>query len=210
MKKIVIVGSSGAGKSTLARDLSSIVSIKVFHMDRFFWRDKWKKVIRVSILSSLVSFFWQYNWKKETRDERIDTLQKLIREKTWIIEGTYLNTSKIHLEAADTIIFLDISRFLCFWRIIKRYGEYHGLHRRDIPDGCTDRLTLRLMLKVLIFPMRERRKLKHMLRNYKYYESKQIIELHSNKEVEDFLAKQMKLSGVVSKTRTRLPVIAGR
>src|SRR5260221_13717615 len=120
MDKIVIIGSSGASKTTLARELGSILKIKVYHMDRFFW---------------------QRGWKEKTRDTRIDILQGLVREKRWIIEGTYLSSSEPRLEAADTIIFLDFSPLLCLYRIIKRHRVSHGCPRRDIPEGCTDKLT---------------------------------------------------------------------
>src|SRR5437764_14111939 len=103
MEKIAIIGSSGAGKTTLAKKIGSALKIKVFHLDRFFW---------------------QRDWKRKTRDTRIDTLQNLaLRDKRWIIEGTYLNSSKLHLNAADTIIFLDIHPLLCLWRIMKRHRE---------------------------------------------------------------------------------------
>ena len=164
MEKIVIIGSSGASKTTLARELGSILKIRVYHMDRFFW---------------------QRGWKEKTRDTRIDILQGLVREKRWIIEGTYLSSSEPRLEAADTIIFLDFSPLLCLYRIIKRHRVSHGRPRRDIPEGCTDKLTLHRMLKVLGFPLRGRRTLKQMLRSYK---SKQITWLRSRKEVDDFLA----------------------
>lgn len=163
MEKIVIIGSSGAGKSTLARKLGPILKTKVFHLDRFFW---------------------QPDWERQTGDTRIDILQDLIREKQWIIEGSYLNSSELHLDAADTLIFLDIPSLICFLRVMKRHREYRRRSRRDIPEGCTDRLTLLHMLKVLTFPYRSLRTLKQKLGNYR---SKQIIWLRST-EVEDFLA----------------------
>ncbi len=166
MKKIVIIGSPGAGKSTLARELGPMLKIKVFHMDRFFW---------------------QRGWKGKTGDTRIDILQEIVREKQWIIEGTYLSSSEPRLNAADTIIFLDIFPLVCLQRLMKRHREYHGRSRRDIPEGCTDKLTLHRMLRVLAFPFRGRRTLKQKLRNCK---SKQIIRLRSRKEVKDFLARQ--------------------
>ena len=166
MKKIVIIGSSGAGKSTLARELGSILKMKVFHLDRYFW---------------------QRGWKRETRDTRMDILQDFVREKQWIIEGTYLSSSELHLNAADTIIFLDIPPLLCLWRLTKRHLAYRRRSRRDIPEGSTDKLTMSHILKVVTFPLEDRRTIKQKLRNYK---SKQIIWLRSRKEVEDFLAQQ--------------------
>ena len=166
MDKIAIIGSPGAGKSTLARELGPMLKIKVFHMDRFFW---------------------QRGWKGIDGDTRIDILQEIVREKQWIIEGTYLSSSEPRLNAADTIIFLDTPPFLCLQHIMKRHRDYHGCSRRDIPEGCTDKLTLHRMLKVLAFPVQGRRALEQKLRSYK---SKQIILLRSAKVVKDFLAQQ--------------------
>ncbi|HYT45116.1 MAG TPA: AAA family ATPase [Methylomirabilota bacterium] len=166
MDKIVIIGSPGSGKSTLARDLGSILHINVVHLDRIFW---------------------QPGWKEKPRDTRIEILQELVREKNWIIEGTYLGSSEPRLNAADTIIFLDIDPAMCLQRIIKRHREYRGCSRRDIPEGCKDKPNLIRILKVLVFPFRGKRTLKQKL---PYYESmsKEIIWLHSSKQVEDFLA----------------------
>jgi adenylate kinase family enzyme len=193
MEKIAIIGASGAGKSTLAKKLGSILKIKVFHMDRFCW-------LR--------------GWKGKTGDTRIDILQELVRGKQWIIEGTYLDSSAPRLEAADTIIFLDTPSPLCLWRIIKRHREYRGRSRRDIPEGCTDKLTLSRMLKVLAFPLTERRTLEQKLHKY---ESKQIIRLRSRKEIEDFLAQQVQdandkgnSSGKVPVAKEKLLAVVGR
>ncbi|HLZ80951.1 MAG TPA: hypothetical protein VKP04_04910 [Ktedonobacteraceae bacterium] len=167
MEKIVIIGSPGAGKTTLAKELGCKLKIKVFHLDRLFW---------------------QRGWKRKTGDTRIDILQKLVlRDTQWIIEGTYLCSSEPRLNAADAIIFLDISCLLCLQRIMKRHRKFRGRIRRDIPDGCTDKLTLLRIVKVLTFPLHGRIMIKQKLRKYN---SKQIIWLHSTKEVEDFLAHQ--------------------
>jgi adenylate kinase family enzyme len=165
MEKIVIIGSAGAGKSTLAQELGSILNIKVYHLDRIFW---------------------QRGWKEKPRDKRIDILQKILREKQWIIEGTYLSSSDPRLNAADTIIFLDIDPLLCLKRIMKRHHEYQGRPRRDIPEGCTDKLTLFRMFKVLVFPLQERRTLEEKLCKFP---PEKVIWIRSSQEVEDFLVK---------------------
>ena|SRR5436309_2097750 len=186
MEKIAIIGASGAGKSTLAKELGSILKIKVFHMDRFCW-------LR--------------GWKGKTGDTRIDILHKLVRDKQWIIEGTYLNSSTPRLEAADTIIFLDIHPLLCLWRVIKRHREYRGRSRRDIPEGCTDKLTLSRMFKVLAFPYQDRRVLMRQLHKY---ESKRIIPLRSDEEVRDFLAQVVQDVSDKRNSSSKAPVAKGK
>ena len=166
MDKIAIIGSPGAGKSTLAQQLGELLNIEIIHLDRYFWRP---------------------DWREKPRDARIEILNELVRKERWIIEGTYLGSSEPRLNAADTIIFLDIPPWLCLYRIRQRHNKYKGQPRPDLPDGCSDNLNLKCVLKVLAFPFRGRRTLKQMLRSYK---SKRIIRLRSGKEVKDFLAQQ--------------------
>ena len=164
MKKIAIIGPPGAGKTTLARDLGPLLNMKVFHLDRLFWEP---------------------GWKGKSREERLQILDHLVQEKQWIIEGTYLDSSEPRLNAADAIILLDISLLLCLWRIIRRHRQYRGHSRRDIPQGCTDRLTPFRILKVVIFRFRGRRKLEEKLREFP---RGKVIRLRSPKQVKYYLA----------------------
>ena len=159
------MGSSGAGKTTLAKDLAPILKIKkVYHLDRLFW---------------------QRDWEGKSGDTRIDILQGLVGEKQWIIDGNYFSLSELHLYAADTIIFLDTPPLVCLQRLIKRHHEYHGCSRCDIPEECTDKLTRLHMLKVLVFPLRGRRRLVEELRKFP---PEKVTRIYSAKEIEDFLA----------------------
>lgn len=164
MNRVTIVGSPGAGKSTLARNMHSILRIKVIHLDRVFWEP---------------------GWKEKSRDKRIDILQKIILDRQWIIEGTYLGASEPRLEAANTIIFLDIPFYVCLIRVFIQRFKHRGKHRRDLHEGCKERLNLKRILKVLAFPIRGRRTLYKELKNY---ETEKIVRLRSTKEVDRFLA----------------------
>jgi adenylate kinase family enzyme len=163
MNRVTIIGSPGAGKTTLARKLHSIDNVNVIHLDRIFWEP---------------------GWREKPRETRIDILQKIVQEKKWIIEGTYLGASEPRLEAADTIIYLDIPFYICLLRVIKQHFKFQGYFRSDLKEGCKDELNLMRILKVLVFPILGKRILKQKLRSY---ESKQIVKLCSSSEVDNFL-----------------------
>jgi adenylate kinase family enzyme len=165
MNRVVIIGSPGAGKSTLARALGRILHMNVVHLDRVFW---------------------EHSWKKKPLKTRIDILLEIVRKNDrWIIEGTYLGSSKPRMEAADTIIFLDTNALVCLYRIFKRHFNHEDIHRA-IPEGCHDKLNLIRILKVLVFPFKGKIALKRKLLLYAS-DSKHVIRLRSTKEVASFL-----------------------
>lgn len=181
MAKIAIVGSPGAGKSTLARKLGNLLKIEVIHLDKYFWQE---------------------GWQEQPREVWEDFQQRLVILQNWIIDGTYLSTSEIRLEAADTIIFLDRSPILCLWRVIKRHFKYAKQPRPDFSEVCLDRLNLKYIIKVFcVFPLRDRKHLLHKIQAVDKLNSqgasKQVITLRSEGEVLDFLQEQAQMRGKI-------------
>ena len=64
------------------------------------------------------------NWEGVPREEQIAVQNNLIKDEKWIIDGNYGGTMDIRLNAADTIIFLDIHRTICIYRAFKRIVKY--------------------------------------------------------------------------------------
>ena len=122
----------------------------------------------------------------------MDILQKLVGEKQWIIEGFYCNISQPRLDAADTIIFLDLPPALCLHRLrMRNRQQYEHSRRRDIPLECTDKLDLKLVQRVLAFPFQERISLYRLLKTYG--KTKSIFHLRSPEAVATFLTQQEQL-----------------
>jgi len=68
--------------------------------------------------------------------------QSLVKTGSWIIDGNYGSTIDIRLKASDTIIYLDINRFICLFRAVKRTVTQYGKHRADMGVGCNERFNL--------------------------------------------------------------------
>lgn len=184
MRRIAIIGPSGAGKSTLARELGHSFNIKVYHLDRIFWKR---------------------NWKGMPEDTRMDILQKLVAEEQWIIEGAYFSLTEPLFKQADTIFFLDMHPSLCLRRLFERHSKQRGTQRRDIPSDSTDRLSLKLILRVLAFPFGCRLLLLRSLAAYE--ETKRIIHLRTPEEVTAFLAE---LTSTERTTHDHVPTHSAR
>ena len=73
---------------------------------------------------------------KEYRKEEQRTVQnELVKEDEWIIDGNYGGTMDIRMNAADTIIFLDIHRTICVYRAFKRVIQYRNKTRPEYGRG---------------------------------------------------------------------------
>jgi adenylate kinase family enzyme len=119
MQRIVIVGSSGSGKSTLARDLGQKLDLPVVHLDNHYWKPGWV---------STPAAIWQ------------EKVNKLAQGEYWILDGNYRDTLDVRLQAADTVVFMDLPRWLCACRAIKRRIQYRNKPRPDMAPGCRESL----------------------------------------------------------------------
>ena len=79
------------------------------------------------------------------REEQITVQNNLIKDEKWIIDGNYGGTMDIRLNAADTIIFLDIHRTICIYRAFKRIIKYRNKTRPDMGAGCEERFDLQFL-----------------------------------------------------------------
>ncbi|MBJ8076982.1 DNA topology modulation protein [Bacillus cereus group sp. N12] len=171
MKKIIFIGSGGSGKSTLAKQLGNKLNIKVHHLD---------------------ALFWKANWEGVPREEQRKVQKNLIKEEEWIIDGNYGGTMDLRLNAADTIIFLDIHRTICVYRAFKRIVQYRNKTRPDMGAGCEERLDLQFFKWIWEYPNKKKPAL--LKRLDQLSKGKEVIILKSPNEVKRFLKKYDKIS----------------
>lgn len=125
MHKIMITGNAGSGKTTLSYKLAKILNRQdVISLDKIVWKPGW-------ILAN--------------KEEKEVELKKITNMQTWIVDGV----SKTILEAADTILFLDYPRRVCYWRAFKRNCKYIFKSRLELPERCPEILVIGKLIKII-------------------------------------------------------------
>jgi len=165
MKRILIIGSGGAGKSTLARRLGEKTGIEVVHLDRLYWKP---------------------GWVETDKGEWAAIVRRATERDSWIMDGNFGGTFDIRASACDTIIYLQIPRLRCLYRVLKRRFTYRGTHRPDMAPGCHEKVDPEFLLWIWNYPKKAKYRKDPILK--KLEGEKTIIRLRSNAEVEKFLS----------------------
>ena len=164
MRRIVIVGSGGSGKSTLAVQAGLALGVEVTYLDSLFWKPGW---VRISA----------------TEQDAI--VQEVVTRASWIVDGDHLRTQPVRFAAVDTTVFLDLPRWVCLWRAVKRFLQYRGRSRTGMAAGCPERLNGVLPRWVWRYPTDNRAQ---VLENItRYGGGCRVVTLYNMKEVRQFL-----------------------
>ena len=108
MKRVMVIGCPGAGKSTFSRKLQEKTGLPLYYLDMI-----WHRPDRTNV-------------SREEFDER---LGEITRRDQWILDGNYLRTMKVRLEASDTVFLLDYPLEVCLEGAVSRIGKRRG----DLP-----------------------------------------------------------------------------
>ena len=164
-RRVAIIGSGGAGKSTFARALATKLDIPVVHLDAMFWHPGWVETP-------------QDEWRSHQED--------IVRDPSWIIDGTHAPTLDVRLRAADTIVILDLNRYICTWRIVKRRIHYRRRARSDRAAGCFEHLNAAYV--GWVWHYRSRSRPEALAAIAKYAPHADVVRLTSRRAVRRFLA----------------------
>lgn len=164
MKRILVIGSGGAGKSTFAKQLGEKTGIEVVHLDKIHWKP---------------------GWVEPAKDEWFKIVSNVVAKDSWIIDGNFGGTMETRIERSDTVIFLELPRAVCVWRVVKRFLAYRNNTRPDMAEGCEEKLDLKFLKWIWDYPTRTKPKVEALLE--KFQNAKTVIRLQSKKEVERFL-----------------------
>lgn len=119
MKRVMVVGGPGSGKSTLAVKLAEITGLPVFHVDHIIHKPGW--ILRDD-------------------DESLKMAKSVEAKPRWIFEGVLSATYANRCARADTVVWLDLPVSLRLARIVKRWRQYRGQSRPDLPENCPEKL----------------------------------------------------------------------
>lgn len=166
MDRVMIFGFSGGGKSTLARKMGEILDIEPLHFDAIHWLP---------------------DWVESTAEYKREKVKPVLKRERWIIDGNY---RKIYwderLQMADTIIFIDVNRFTCFYQALKRSRVYKGKTRPDMGEGCTEKFDFEFAKWVLFTGRKKRKEYLEAIKSQKD-KGKNTYILKSRKDINKFL-----------------------
>lgn len=161
--KLLIIGSPGSGKSWLATEIARTENLPVIHLDSHYWGENWVACE-------------ENQWQCQ--------VESLCNRPCWIMDGSYSSTLALRLRYATAVIYLDMPRWKCLIRILKRQLlHFSGFKRHVVAPGCPERISGRFYRWVWNYPKRSKAKTLMLLDAF----SGPVIHLKSNREIDGFL-----------------------
>ena len=127
--RIVILGTSGSGKSTLARELAQRLGVPVIELD---------------------SIRHGPNWTETPDDIFRQRIADTLIGDSWIVDGNYSVARDIIWPRATTLVWLDYSFPLVFWRLFWRTTT-RGVMRKPLWNGNREDLWRHFLTKDSLF-----------------------------------------------------------
>lgn len=170
-KRIVVIGSSCAGKTTLARGLGELLDARHVELDAIHWLPE---------------------WKERSTDEFRTLIEKAVAEDRWVVDGNYWIARDVIWARATTVVWLNYSFGLVFWRALRRTVT-RAITREELFSGNRESFfhsffTRESILWWVLTTYRRRRRQCRELLNENGYPQLEVIELRRPREAAELLA----------------------
>lgn len=117
MNRVAVFGKPGGGKSTLSRKLSAVTGINLCALDLIEYKQ---------------------NGERVSPEEYSIKHADLIDSDQWIIEGLGpLKSFWLRIDAADTLIYIDLPYYVHYWWITKRLLKSLVVKPEGWPEGSS-------------------------------------------------------------------------
>jgi adenylate kinase family enzyme len=117
MNKVAVFGKPGGGKSTLSKKLAAETGLNLFALDLIEYRK---------------------NGERVSPEEYSQKHADLLDTDNWIIDG--LGTLKslwLRIDAADTLIYVDLPYYVHYWWVTKRLLTSYFVKPQGWPEGSS-------------------------------------------------------------------------
>lgn len=168
MKKIAVFGNAAGGKSTLSKNLSEIINLPYYPLDK-------------------IRYF--PNGKLISEEDYQKAHQEILNRDQWIIDGFGdMKTLWLRLDTADTLVYIDLPFYVHCWWAFKRFLSSFWITPEGWPEGSPVIQSGINCVRVL------GRCHKYLTPKYRLYVEgkryqKTVFHLKSSKEIEVFLKK---------------------
>jgi len=98
-ERVVVIGTSGSGKTTFAGQLAATLDVTHTELDALYWGPEWTPVPPEDFTSRVAS---------------------AVSESHWVIDGNYAGARDLVWKRATTLVWLDYSFGIVFWRAVSR------------------------------------------------------------------------------------------
>jgi adenylate kinase family enzyme len=163
VERIAIIGCGGSGKSHMARELGAALGITPVHLDTVYYDQDWKPMDKETFAAAQ---------------------RELVSAPQWVIDGNYASSLPIRLQAADTVIFLDLPSRTCLWGIAQRRIRHGGGQHDAI--GVYDRITWNFIRYILGYRRTMAPRVRALIAEHAG--DAQVVVLHSRRAARRYLA----------------------